>query len=81
MFWYFTNSFAMSRTVGTELAYDYSKKTVDAKVGYSHKFSDDLTGFVKANSAGRIDGLLKFKVSPKCHAVVTSGLTVKSITD
>jgi len=54
----------MSRIVGTEFAYDYSKKTVDAKVGYSHKFSDDLTGYVKANNAGRIDGLLKFKVSP-----------------
>ena len=48
---------------------------------FSHKFNDDLTGIVKANQAGKIDGLLKFKLSDAATAVVTSGFSVSSITD
>jgi hypothetical protein len=79
--WYFYHAPNATQTVGTEFSMDWPKNTLEARLGMTHKFSDDVTGKIKANNVGKIDAALKFKVSDVMTASVTSGLCVTNIAE
>jgi len=54
---------------------------VEARAGVTHKFSDDVLAKVKVNQEGKVDFAWKFKVCDTTHAIVTSGINVKSFAD
>jgi hypothetical protein len=60
----------------SEFSYDWAKKALDVRVGVTHKFTPDVMGFVKVNNVGKVDGMLKVKLSNAVQMCVTSGLTL-----
>ena len=47
----------------------------------THKFDDKVSGKVKVNHLGHLDGLLKFKVSDTTNAVVVSSMNLRNIAE
>lgn len=78
---YFYHAASPLNTVGTEFSLDWETKQMGARLGATHKFSDDVSGKVKLNNEGRVDGTLKYKISEAVTATATSGLTIKNVTD
>ena len=62
LFFYFMNQTEINRFT-SEFAFDYAKKALDIRVGVTHKFTPDVMGYVKVNNVGKIDGMLKVKLS------------------
>ncbi len=80
-FLYFYHVASTTNTVGSEFALNWQTKKVNARLGLLHKFSDDVTSKLRLNDEGKVDGVLKYKISDSVTASVTSGLSVKNITD
>lgn len=80
-FLYFYHAASSTNTVGTEFLLNWESKRMEARLGALHKFSDDVSGKIKVNHEGRVDGTLKYKLSEVVTATATTGLCVKNITD
>jgi len=80
-FLYFYHVASPLNTVGTEFSLNWESKRMEARLGALHKFSDDVSGKIKVNHEGRVDGTLKYKISEVVTATATTGITTKNITD
>lgn len=69
------------QAVSSEFGYDVEKKTIDARAGFVHAFTSDLTGKFKINQAGQFDSALKYKISDAVTTTFTSGFNVRSVID
>ena len=62
MIFYFMNQTEINRFT-SEFSYDVAKKTLDTRVGATHKFNPDTMGFLKVNNLGKVDAMLKVKLN------------------
>jgi hypothetical protein len=69
------------QAVSSEFGYDVEKRAIDARAGFVHAFTNDLTGKFKINSVGQFDTALKYKISDSVTTTFTSGLNVRTIVD
>ena len=80
-FLYFFHNASQHQTVGTEFSLDWQTRAMEARFGLTHKFDDKVSGKVKLNHLGHLDGLMKFKISDTTNAVVTSGMNLRNIAE
>ena len=79
-FWlYFNHAATTSQVVGTEFAYDWNKKVVEAKLGVSHKFNDSTSGKFKIDQAAKVDAVLKHKYNDTVTASLATGFDLNGI--
>lgn len=79
-FWvYFNHAATSSQVVGTEFAYDWSKKAVEAKLGASHKFNDTTSGKFKIDHNAKVDAVLKHKYNDTVTVSLATGFSLKTI--
>ena len=81
-FWfYFFHAASASQTLGTEFSLNWAKKEeTTVRLGYAHKFSDDTSGKVKVDDKGKVDGLLKMKLSNTATAAVVTSTSISDYT-
>lgn len=58
---YFHHYATAIQTVGTQFSFNYPEKAVEAKLGYSHKFTDDTSAKFMVNHNGFVDVALKHR--------------------
>lgn len=78
---FFFHNASAFQTVGTEFSLDWQKNTTEARLGLTHKFDDKVSGKVKVNHVGHVDGLLKLKLSNTATAVFASSLNLRNIAE
>lgn len=79
-FWvYFNHAATSSQVVGTEFAYDWGKKVVEAKLGVSHKFNDATSGKFKIDQAAKVDAVLKHKYNETVTASLATGFDLNAV--
>lgn len=76
---FFHHNATLSQSVGTEFALDWQKRILTARVGFLHRFNDDTTGKFKVDQNGYLNGLLRHRINNNVTAIVSSGLSLKSV--
>ena len=79
-FWfYFFHAASARNTVGSEISLDCSTMATAYRIGWLHAFDDDTSAKIKVNHEGRIDGVLKHKLSKTTTACFVTGTNIKEI--
>ena len=80
-FLHFFHEASATQTIGSEFGFDPTAKTVDARFGFQHVFSPDLTGKFKVSHQGHADALLKFRLSDQVSAAVSTNTNLRGYTE
>lgn len=79
-FWlYFNHAATASQIVGTEFAYDWGKRVVEARLGVTHKFNDATSGKFKIDQNARVDAVLKHKYNDTLTASLASNFDLGAV--
>ena len=81
-FWfYFSHAATASQTIGSEFAYDWTSKKVDAKLAVAHKFNDTTNGKFKIDQDANVDAVIKHQYNQTLTANFVSAFSLKSIVE
>ncbi len=80
-FFNYSHAATTSQTIGSEFAYSWSDKKIEAKLAVAQNFNDTTNGKIKIDQDSNVDAVIKHQFNKTLTANFFSTLSLKSIVD